>query len=173
MTRPRLLTPPRNFIRVSLPVLVNMGKKNRRREKREKTSLTRGPSDIKFEQADVVDKFEAAYPSWNYPLHTMPPDVWRLLVKHRFGGLSLARGNWSCVKISAAIVRDVRNDREKSIHFSFEGEEAIWDARNMMALVQRLRRGTILFRKVPARALAPSPAGLPDVSVVREAQKCQ
>ena len=67
-----------------------MGKKNRRREIREKTRLTQGPSAD--EEAVAVDNMEKTYPNWNtYPSHNFPPNVWVLLVKHRFGGLSLAR----------------------------------------------------------------------------------
>ena len=72
-----------------------MGKKNRRRETA-KTRGPRGPSTAKDEgnleaneaiEAIVVDNFEERSPRWP-TTSFVEPAIWKMLVKHRFGGLS-------------------------------------------------------------------------------------
>ena len=72
-----------------------MGKKNRRRETA-KTRGPRGPSTAKDEgnleaneaiEAIVVDNFEERSPRWP-TTSFVEPAIWKMLVKHHFGGLS-------------------------------------------------------------------------------------
>lgn len=114
-----------------------MGKKNRRRAPEKAREKTRGPKKdervLEAAEGRLVDHIEERYQRWPCSWF-LPPNEWKLLVKHRFGGLSLTRGNLNCVKISAGIVREIRRDRDGTRRDSFEGEKEIWDAWNSMAL---------------------------------------
>ena len=93
LTRSRL--PARRLvkiIRVSLPVLLNMGKKNRRRRDKKKPeepqpgSLLHDWAAAKAETSrmDALRKIEASDPS-NARLHLLPKETRDLVVKNRFG----------------------------------------------------------------------------------------
>ena len=108
-----------------------MGKKSRRRDKRD--NKERGPPSAAEDHSDeyVVREIERSDPSYRlFPkLLEVDPELSRIVVKHRFGGT----GDGASVKITAALVRQVREARARSGCDAFEREEEIWDARNWMA----------------------------------------
>ena len=103
-----------------------MGKKSRRRDENK-----RGPSAAEKNQNKIVTNIEKGDPSYLH-FHKLPHALSRIVVKSRFGGLEPCGGR--SVKITAALVRKIREARARSGHDVFEGEEKIWDARNAMAL---------------------------------------
>ena len=102
-----------------------MGKKSRRRDEK------RGPSAAEKNQNKIVSNIEKGDPSYLH-FHKLPHALSRIVVKSRFGGTDPWGGR--SVKITAALVRKIRETRARSGHDVFEGEEKIWDARNAMAL---------------------------------------
>ena len=108
-----------------------MGKKSRRRDKRD--NKERGPPSAAEDHSDeyLVREIERSDPSYRlFPkLLEVDPELSRIVVKHRFGGT----GDGASVKITAALVRQIREARARSGCDAFEREEEIWDARNWMA----------------------------------------
>ena len=99
----------------------------------ERDNKERGPPSAKDTYIDeyVVRGIERSDPSYRrFPkLLDSDPELSRIVVKHRFGGT----GDGASVKITAALVRQVREARARSGCDAFEREEEIWDARNWMA----------------------------------------
>ena len=83
------------FIGVSLPVLLNMGKKSRRRDEK------RGPSAAEKNQNKIVTNIEKGDPSYLH-FHKLPNALSCIVVKSRFGGTDPWGGR--SVKITAALV---------------------------------------------------------------------
>ena len=105
-------------------MLLNMGKKNRRRDK-----ALRGPSAAAKTQIVYAKTVEENDPSYKR-FQEIPKEIASMLVKHRFGGT----GDSVSVKITVALVREIREARARSGCDAFEGEKEIWDARDAMAL---------------------------------------
>ena len=106
-----------------------MGKKNRRRDAN-KRSGKRGPGADEQIMLDRLEKNDPTYEVYD----TLPIHFQRMLLRYRFGGFGSAKHDWRGVKITAALVREVREARARSSQDEFEGENNIWEARNAMAL---------------------------------------
>ena len=86
-----------------------MGKKNRRRDAN-KRSGKRGPGADEQVMLDRLEKNDPAYEVYD----TYPPKYQQMLLRYRFGGFGSAKHDWRGVKITAALVRGVREARARS-----------------------------------------------------------